>query len=106
MPGKNVEDELRAVDHPPVDDLFDVALLRSGQVVIEEKQIGIHRRGRACNFLELARTDQSRGIRPVAALQNFADNLRTCAPRQRAQLRQRFFRVKFRNARLVGDGLS
>ncbi len=30
VPGKNIEDELRAVDHAALDDLFNVALLRSG----------------------------------------------------------------------------
>ena len=106
VPRKNVEDQLRAVDHPPLHNLFDIALLRSAEIVIEKKQVGIHRRGRARNFLELARADQSCGIGPVAPLQNFADNLRARAPRQRAQFRQRFFRVKLRNARFVGDGLA
>ena len=106
VPRKNVEDQLRAVDHPPLDDFFDIALLRSSQIVIEEKQVGIHGRGRARNFLQLACADQSRGIGPVATLQNFTDNFRARASRQCAQFSQRFFRVKLWNARFVGAGLS
>jgi hypothetical protein len=106
VPRKNVEDQLGAVDHPPLDDFFDIALLRGGEIVIEEKQVGIHRRSRARNFFQLARADQSCGIGPVAPLQNFADNFRARAARQRAQLSQRFVRVKLWNAWFVGAGLS
>ena len=37
---ENVEDELGAVNHPGVDQLFDVALLRGGEVVIEQQKVG------------------------------------------------------------------
>jgi len=84
---------------------FNIALLRSGEIVVEEKKIGVHRRGRSCNFLQLARADQSGGVGPVAALQDFADNSRACTSGQRAQFRQRFVCVEFWNARLVA-GLS
>jgi len=88
MPRKNVEDKLRAVNHPPLNDLFDIALLGWTQVVIEQENIGIHRSGRARDFLELARADQGRRIGPVAPLENFADDLRPGALRQRPQFRQ------------------
>ena len=35
VPRKNVEDELRTVNHPPLDDLFNIALLRRAEIVIE-----------------------------------------------------------------------
>jgi hypothetical protein len=35
--GKNVEDELGSVDHPKLDDFFNIALLRGTEVVIEKK---------------------------------------------------------------------
>jgi hypothetical protein len=57
VPRKNVEDELRAIDHATLDDFFYVALLGSGEIVIEEKKVGIHGRGRAGNFFQLAGAD-------------------------------------------------
>jgi hypothetical protein len=53
---KDVENELRAVDHPPLNDLFDVALLRWTEIVIEQQHIGIDGSGCARNFLKLAGT--------------------------------------------------
>jgi hypothetical protein len=106
VPRKNVEDQLGTVDHSPVNDLFDVALLRSRQVVIKEKKVGIHRSGRAGNLLQFARADQRSRIRPVTPLQDFADNFRPRAPSQRPQFRHRFFCVKLWNGRLVGAGFS
>jgi hypothetical protein len=88
VPRKNVENQLGAIDHPSMNQVFNVALLRSGEIVIEQKKVGIHRRGSARNFLELARADQSGGIGPLAPLQNFADNFRARALRQRAQFRE------------------
>ena len=101
VPRKNVEDELSAVDHAALDDFFYVALLGSGEVVIEEEKVGIYRCGRAGDLFQFARADQCRGIGPVAALQNFADNIRASASGQGAQFGQRFICVEFWNARLI-----
>ena len=101
MPRKNVEDELRAVDHPPLDDLFNVALLRRTEIVIEEKNVGIDRSGRARNFLQLARANQRRRIGPVAPLQNLANHLGPGAFRQRAQFGQRLVGIELGNAGLA-----
>ena len=101
MPRKNIEDELRAVDHPPLNNLFNVALLRRTEIVIEEKNVGIHRSRRARDFLELAGANQGRRIGPIAPLQNLAHHLRPGTLGQRAQFGQRFVRVEFRNAGLA-----
>ena len=90
---ENVEDELGAVDHPGVDQLFDVALLRSGEVVIEQEQIGGDRGRGAGNLFQLSASDQRGWVGTVAVLQKFADNFRAGADRQRTQFVQRFFRA-------------
>ena len=42
MPGENIEDELSAINHPRIDDFFDIALLRGGEIVIKEQEICRH----------------------------------------------------------------
>ena len=54
---EDVEDELGAVDYAPLDDPFDIALLRGTKVVIKQDHVGINGCGSARNFLELAGTD-------------------------------------------------
>ncbi len=98
MPRKNVEDELRAVDHAPLNDFFNIALLRRTEIVIEEQHVGVDRGSRASNFFQLARANQRRRIGPVAPLQNLADHLRPGAFRQCTQFGQRFVGVEFWNA--------
>ena len=72
MAGENIEDELGAVDHAHVDKLFDIALLRSGEIVIEQKQIGGDRSSGAGNFFQFSAADERGWIGTVAALQKFA----------------------------------
>ena len=98
---KNVEDELRAIDHAPLNDLFDIALLGWAEIVIEQKNIGIHGGGGAGDLFQLACADQGRRIRPVAPLQDLADNFGPGTLCQRTQFRQRFVGVELGNARLA-----
>jgi len=56
VPRKDVEDKLRAIDYPALNNLFDVALLGWAEIVIEQEHIGIDGSGRARNFLKLAGT--------------------------------------------------
>ena len=85
--GKDIEDELRAVDHPGVDQFLDIALLRSSEVVIEKQQIGRDRSDGAGNFLQLSASDQRGRIRTIAVLQEFAGNFRARADRQESAIR-------------------
>jgi hypothetical protein len=85
VPRKNIEDELSTIDHPSLHDSFNISLLRCGEIVIEEKKIGVDGCGGAGDFFKLSRADQSRRIGTIAALQNFADHFRARAARQRAQ---------------------
>ena len=57
MARKDVEDELRAVDHALVQDALDVALLRRREIVIEEDQVGLRRGRCAFDFFKLAATN-------------------------------------------------
>jgi hypothetical protein len=54
MSRKDIQDKLCAVDHPPLYDSFDVALLRRAEIVIEKKNVGIYGRSRAGDLFELA----------------------------------------------------
>jgi len=72
---KDIEDQLRSIDHSPLNNFFDIALLRRAKVMIKEQDIGVNRSSRSGNFLELARTDQRCGIGTIAPLQDFADHL-------------------------------
>ena len=85
VPGKDVEDELSAVDYAALDNSFYVALLGSSEVVIEEEKVSVYRCSRACDLFQFARANQCRGVGPVAALQNFADNIGPRASGQGAQ---------------------
>src|SRR4029077_1216635 len=65
---ENVEDELSAVDHSGVDPRLDVALLRSGEIVIEQQQISGDRGGGSGNLIQLSTSDQRGRVGTVAAL--------------------------------------
>jgi hypothetical protein len=75
MARKDVEDELRSVDHPALDDLFNIALLRRTEVVIEKKDIRIDGRCGTSDLLEFSSTYERRGIGPIPMLQNFSNDL-------------------------------
>ena len=89
--GKDIQDELRAVDHPRIDFFFNIALLGRRKLVIDEHQVGINGSHSAGNFLQLAFADERGGIRPVTMLNEFAGNLRAGGSHQLAELSQRFF---------------
>jgi hypothetical protein len=52
--GKNVQNQLRAVQHAAGKRRLKIAQLRRRQVVVEEHQIGLHRGRDAGNLLHLA----------------------------------------------------
>src|ERR1700721_3783283 len=101
MAGKNVEDELGTVDDTPLKDLFNVALLRRAEIVIEEKNVGVGGSDRARDFLELTRTNQGRRVGTVPSLQNLADHGRPRALGQGAQLRQRLVSIELGDSGLA-----
>jgi hypothetical protein len=97
VPRKDVEDELRAIDHPPLDNLFDVALLGWTEVVIEQEHVGIDGSGSARNFLEFAGAYQSCRIGAIAPLQDFANDSCPRAFGKGAQFGEGFFGVELRD---------
>ena len=50
MRGKNVKNELGAINYPRMDYFLDIALLGSRQIMVEEKQVGGGRRGTDGDF--------------------------------------------------------
>src|SRR5262249_24286517 len=68
VPRKDVENQLRPVDHSPLGGLFDVALLHRAEVAVENNQSRLVRRRLRADFFELAAADERRGIGGVAQL--------------------------------------
>ena len=97
--GEDVEDKLRAVDHSDIDYLFDIALLRGGEVVVKQNQIGRHGGYRCCNLRQLPASDQRRRVRTVSVLQEVADNFGARTSSQSLEFVERFFGGKFRDVR-------
>src|SRR5260370_7519596 len=80
MAGKDIEYELRTVDHPHLDRIFYIALLRRGKLVVEDDEARAGRLRRRRQLLQLAPPDERRRIGPVPHLQDFPHNL--CARAQ------------------------
>ncbi len=55
---ENIQNELRAVDDPRADRLFQIALLRGREVVIEDHHVGMNGSGFRRQFLHFALPDQ------------------------------------------------
>jgi hypothetical protein len=66
--GKNIQDQLRAVQHAAGQRRLKIAQLRGRKVVVEEHQIGFGGSGYAGNLLHLAGADQRSRIGPGAPL--------------------------------------
>ena len=54
---KDIENQLCPIDDSSLNDLFDVALLRRTEIVIEEKDVGIDRGGRTRDLLQFPSPD-------------------------------------------------
>ncbi len=92
--GKDVEDQLRAIEHAARQSGLKVAQLRGREVVIEENQVGLRGSGDAGDLLDLAGADERGGIGPRAALQDFGGHVAACAQEQFAKLGERFFGIE------------
>ena len=98
MAGKNIQDELGAIQNAARERLLKIAQLRGRQVVIEEHQVGFRGRSDAGDLLDLARADQRGRVKPGASLHDLGNYHSTGARNQLAELGKRFFSVQF------GDG--
>jgi len=92
--GKNIEDELRAIEDATGQRGFEIAQLRGRKVVIEENQIGLRRGGDGSDLFDFSGADERGGIGTRAALDEFGSHLATGAQEQFAKLGERFFDVK------------
>jgi hypothetical protein len=92
--GKDVEDELGAVEDAAGQRGFEVAQLRGRKVVIEENEIGFGGGGDGGDLLDFAGADECGGIGARAALDELGSHLATGAQQQLAKLGERFFNVE------------
>jgi hypothetical protein len=99
MPRKNVEDELRAVNNARLHDILNISLLRRGKIVVEENELRLHRSGSPAYLLQLAFADQSCGIGPITALEEFTGDFRSRTFCERAQFVQRLLGAELRHGR-------
>src|ERR1041384_5681325 len=65
--------------------ILNVALLRGGQIVVEQQEVRSNGSSRSCDFFELAAANESCRIRTVSPRQHFAGDFGPCAKRQIAQ---------------------
>jgi hypothetical protein len=89
MPRENIENQLRAVDHPAFRGFFDIALLHGRKVAVEDYQRRPVCRGFGTNFIQLAPADERGGIGGIAHLKDGSGDLRACATRQLNELCKR-----------------
>ena len=94
MAGKDVEDELRAIENAAGQGGLEIAQLRGRKVVIEENQIGLRRGGDGSDLFDFSGADERSGIGVRATLNEFGSHLATGAQEQFAKLGERFFDVK------------
>ena len=92
--GKNVEDELRAIEDAARQSGLKVAQLRGRQVVIEEDEVGVGGSGDAGDLLDFAGADERGGIGARAALHELGGDLAAGAQKQLAKFGERFFSIK------------
>jgi hypothetical protein len=93
-PGEDVEDQLRAVHGLALDRRLDVALLRGGELVVEDHQVGLTLVGHARHLFHLAAADEGGRILALALLDQGADDAGTRAFHEQPELLDRRFRAQ------------
>ena len=87
--GKDVEDELRAVDDAARETRFEVAKLRGREVVIEEDEVGFGGARGSGDLVDLAAADQGCGVGARAVLHEHGGYLGFGGARELLKLGQR-----------------
>ena len=90
VPGKNVENELRPVNHAAIRGSLDVSLLNGRKVAVEDDERSFVRRCFSPDFVQLTASDQCGRIGSFAQLEDGASNLCACAVRQLDQFGKGF----------------
>ena len=108
VPRKNIEDQLRAVDHAAFGAGFQVAQLRRRKIPVENDQRRFVKLRLDLHFLDFAAPDHGGGIDLVAHLKNASGHLRARAARQFREFLERsalrFSRVNARHMRRPASG--
>ncbi len=63
---EDVENQATAIEYPPLDQLFQIALLTGAERMIDENHVGILGQGDRTDFLGLAAANEEAWIGPVA----------------------------------------
>ena len=92
--GKDVEDQLGAVEHAAGKRGLKIAQLRGRKVVVEEDQVGLDGGGDAGDLFHFAGADQSGRIGPGAALQELGGHLAAGARDKLAKFGERLLGVE------------
>ena len=110
---KNVQDQLRPVQHTAGKRRFKIAQLRRRKIVVEEHQVGLDRSRNPRNLLHLARADQRGRVQLRPPLHYLRGHHSARARHQLTKLGQRLVRIqrgkalhkqRARNARAL-DGI-
>ena len=92
-PRKDVEDQLRAIDHLAIEPLVQLAQLRRRQLVVEDDQVGVGFGRRVRQHLDLAAAEKRRRIGLGPILQHAQDHARAGGFGETAELFEGMFRV-------------
>jgi len=93
---EDIEDEFRAVEHFPLDRLFDARDLPGREFVIEHHNPRVERLAQIPEFDELPGAHIRPGFWPLAGLREFAHDGRAGSLRERAEFTKGVTRIEFR----------
>ena len=96
MTGKNIQNELRPVQHPARQRGIEVAQLGRRQVVVEQHHVCLGGSGHARDLFDFAGSDQRCRIGSRPMLNQLGNHLPTGACHQLTKLGQGFIRVQSR----------
>src|SRR6202166_4369290 len=89
MPRKNIQNQLRAINHSPLRHLLNVPLLYRRKIAVKNYQRRLMRIGLSANLIQFPASHQRRRIRGITYLKHRTDNFRSSAFRQLNQLPER-----------------
>jgi hypothetical protein len=82
MPRKNIQNQLRAINHSPLRQLLNVPLLYRREIAVKDNQRCLVRIGLRANLIQFPASHQRRRIRGITYLKYRTDNFRSGAFRQ------------------------
>ncbi len=98
--GEDIQDQAGTVDHPALQEPFQVALLARAQRMVDEDQVGTAGVGRSLDLVQLAAADQGRRIRSVQAR---SDRRGDAGPSRAGQITEFFQHIVFQLAEMGLD---